>query len=219
MLKLELSKIPFYVINMEKDQEKRLYIKGQLEELGLQYEFVPGVKVNPHPIGIALSHLKILNNEKFKLPFVILEDDCRFFFDRIQKIIELPDATDGFYLGHSSFGVQERPQKGIRWGKHDGVKYEIYNNQYLRIHSMLARHGIMYISERFRTNAINANVKALTYYEGNFPGDLAYAAIQSNHVLLSPHQPWCYQSELFWGNWLATKRSILDIKDGLVKKL
>lgn len=69
------------------------------------------------------------------------------------------------------------------------------------------------ISEKLRTNAIIANEKALLNFDFPYPGDMAYAEIQKDHILLSPHQPWCYQSEKQKGNHPATKKSILESVD------
>ena len=75
---------------------------------------------------------------------------------------------------------------------------------------MLARHAIIYLTETFRQRAVEANLRALCHMPYCYPGDLAYAQLQPDHQVLAPHQPWCYQSEIFGGNWMATKKSILE---------
>jgi hypothetical protein len=209
--KLDIKEVTFYIINLEKDKSKRLFMKEQMEKMGLKYEFITGIQVSPGIIGVALSHLKALRTKEIQLPFAILEDDCAFIPERIQETIEVPFHTDGLYLGHSYYGVREKDQYGLQWGKYGAVKYTIYDDDYLRIYSMLARHAIVFLSERFWKNAIKANVKALTYYLFPHPGDMAYAEMQKDHFLLTPHQPWCYQSSDYGGQEDATKRSILDM--------
>ncbi|MEN0003911.1 MAG: hypothetical protein AAF798_07195 [Bacteroidota bacterium] len=216
-MRLNLQRIPCYIINIAQDTDKRAYVKGQLDELGIAHQFVPAVRTKPGLVGIALSHLKVLKMPELKPPFMILEDDVRFFFDRVQTTFEVPDETDGFYFGHSIYGTDQPPHEGVQWGAHSKILYEYYNDTYLRVHSMLARHGILFLSDKFHQNAIEANIKALTHFNYHIPGDIVYAAMQSDHILLTPEQPWCYQSELFGGNWMATKHSILKIKKGLMK--
>ncbi|MEM7382164.1 MAG: hypothetical protein AAF361_13335, partial [Bacteroidota bacterium] len=190
----------------------KTWMEGQLKELGLQYRFIPAVRTKPGGVGIALSHLKVLKQDHLKPPFAILEDDCKMFFDRWENRLNLPDETDGIYLGQSVFGVGKEDQYGIRWGEQGQAKYEIYDEAYLRIKSMLARHAIIYVSEKFRQSAIRANYRALLHYPFHYPGDMAYAEIQEEHLLLAPNQPWCYQCEIFGGNWLVTKYSLLTSK-------
>ena len=210
MKQIDLRSITFYILNLEKDTDKRKFMEGQLRELGFSYQFVRGVKTDPGVAGIALSHLKALRLAGNNLPFCILEDDCRIIFDRVEEEFALPDLTDGFYLGHSHFGTNERQHKGVKWGKSQSAKYQVYDEKYLRIESMLARHGILFLTEQFRQAAMQANLDALCHFEYNYPADLAYARIQADHLILAPHRPWCYQSEIFNGNWMATKNSLLE---------
>lgn len=199
----------FYVINLKEDVQKRDFISAQMDAMGLHYTFVTGLRER-RPIGIALSHLKILRNPDFKLPFVILEDDAQLFPERLKYSLSVPAETDAVYLGHSTFGVRNKDQYGLSWGKNHSARYAIYDEYFLRIYSMLARHAILYVSEKFRKNACKANEKALLNLEFPYPGDMAYEEIQKDHLILSPHQPWFYQSEKHKGNHPATRKSILD---------
>jgi hypothetical protein len=207
---LDLTKTTFYIINLVEDREKKMYLSGQMTEMGFPHVFVPAVRTSPGSTGITLSHLKVLSNKDIKVPFVVLEDDCRFVFDRIEGKLDLPDDTDGFYLGHSSFGMLEGTPP--YWGevKEGHARYDIHDDRYLRIKSMLSLHALIYISESLRQRAINANWKALLHFDWYSSGDMGYPEIQPEHLLLSPYQPWCYQSEIFGGNWPATKGSLLE---------
>jgi len=213
MLHLDLRNINFYIINLQEDQENRLFMQGQMQEFGFPYTFVQAINTKPGTVGIALSHLKALRMVDATVPFVILEDDCKFFFDRVSPFLEVPSETDGIYLGHSHFGLREKAHEGVRWGESKATKYQIYDDHYLKIEAMLARHAILFLTERFRQAAIAANIRALTNFNYHYPGDLAYAQIQPQHLILSPHQPWCYQSEIFGGNWMATKNSIINLPE------
>ena len=209
-MQLDLGTTHFYIINLARDTDKRSYLAAQMEELGFPYSFVPAVETSPGSTGITLSHLKILSAEDIQVPFVILEDDCRFFFERVQKRIDLPPGTDGFYLGHSAFSYLDG--QAASWGS-VGVgwaRYRVFSEDYLRIDSMLGLHALVYLTERFRRRAVQTNWKALLHFDWYRSGDKGYPEIQQEHLVLSPHYPWCYQSEIFGGNWAPTRPSLLD---------
>ena len=210
MVEFDISDLHFYIINLKEDEQKRRFMEDQMIRFNFKFEFIEGIKITPRPIGIALSHLKVLKQKGLKAPFVVLEDDCEFFEKLVELKIKLPSNCDALYLGHSTFGVREKDQYGLQWGKENAAQYSIYDDNYIRIHSMLSRHAIIYISEKFHQNTIEANLRALTNFAFPYPGDMAYQQIQNDHLILAPKNPWCYQSEKFRGNHPATKVSIME---------
>ena len=211
MRTIVIKDILFYILNLKEDPDKSAFMENQMKALGLKFSFVNAVKASPGFVGVALSHLKALRQSNAKVPFAIIEDDTQFYDERFQEELIIPDNTDGIYLGHSNYGVRETDRFGLQWGQANNAKYEIFNNDFLQIKSMLARHAIIYVSDKFRQNAIKANLKALLYHQFPYPGDMAYAQIQKDHLLLSPHHPWCYQSEKHKGHYHSTRHSILEI--------
>ena len=205
-MKIDLKKVPFYVINLKEDEKRRVFMKEQLDKLGYNYTFIDAIK-SPRPIGIALSHYKTLLMD-IEPPFVILEDDCQFI-DNFNETFDVPDNTDAIYLGHSCFGLKKIDQYNVRWGGPKLVKYSQFNKDFLKIECMLARHAIIYISKNFQNAAIEANKKSLFKHFIPIPGDISYAEMQKDYLVLSPNNPICYQSGKHNGNEWNTIRSVL----------
>lgn len=213
-MQLDLKKIPIMVLNLKDDEEKRTFMTQQLEQLGLTFDFVDAISCKPKSIGCALSHLKALKRKDLELPFLVLEDDCEFIADIFSYEFKLPDATDALYLGHSTFGIKDEPDKyGHRWGLAGNVRYDLYSDQYIRVHNMLARHAIVYLSDRFHQAALEASFSALFDYEFTVPGDIKYAEMQSDYLVLATADPICFQAAKHGGVQAATRRSIRESID------
>ena len=39
-MKIDLKKIPFYVINLKEDEKRRVFMKEQLDKLGYNFTFI-----------------------------------------------------------------------------------------------------------------------------------------------------------------------------------
>lgn len=190
MRRIDLRDLTFYVINCQDDKDKKACIEGQLREKQLQYEFVTGITCKPSVLGSLLSHLKVLKLPHLKVPFAILEDDCQFM-DAFQYGFEVPENTDALYLGISLFGIKTPGE--LSWGVWGNAQYVTYNDDYLRVLNMLGGHAIVYLSERYHQSMIDGSFKALMNPAYPYPGDIAYATLQTSHVVLTPKQPVCYQ--------------------------
>lgn len=209
---VNLKDIHFYILNLAKHPKKKIFMEKQMEKLGYKYTFIEAIEARK-PIGVGLSHLKALTQYNLKVPFAILEDDCKFFdLENPKNIFNLPDNTDSLYLGQSVYGLREIDHLNIRWGGEFKVEYEIYNEHYLKVNCMLARHAIVYLSDKFHKNAIEACRKSLFKHFIPIPGDLSYGEMQKDHLVITPNNPICYQSEHHGGFAKQTKYSILDIK-------
>ena len=75
-MKLNLTDIPVYYINLDDQEEKRKRTETMLKQIG--FKFVERFSAIKHEagriIGCARSHYEILN--RAEVPFIILEDDC-----------------------------------------------------------------------------------------------------------------------------------------------
>lgn len=140
-MKLKLTDIPVYYINLEDQEEKRKKTETMLKQIG--FKFVERFSAIRHEegriIGCARSHYEILN--KAEVPFIILEDDCALN-KQVPKVIELPDNSDCLYLGISHWG---------RYLNHSGPYVHItkINDEIVRVHNMLATHAILYLSKEY----------------------------------------------------------------------
>jgi hypothetical protein len=141
-MKINLTSIPVYYINLDGQDEKRKLTESLLKRLGFKYvERLPAIKHEAgRIIGCARSHYEILSRN-LKPPFIILEDDCTLNKDFIPEI-ELPDNADALYLGISHWG---------RYLNHSGpyVHYDKVSDDIVRVYNMLATHAIMYISREY----------------------------------------------------------------------
>ncbi len=206
MIHIDLREIPIFVLNMEEDPESRASMTAQLDTLGLRHQFVSAIKCDPAAVGVSISHLKTLRQKGLTPPFLVLEDDCKFLPDRFSYCYDLPPETDALYLGHSLFGLSDKKDDaGVRWGLHNHAQYAFYDDRYIRILNMLSRHAIVYISDRYMANAIEANLSALLDNPYNIPGDIMYAEMQPKHLVLSPRETTCYQTGKFE---IATRPSL-----------
>ena len=140
-MKLNLTNIPVYYVNLEGEDVKRENTESMLKDLGFKY--VHRFDAIRHEagriIGCARSHYEILKNEK--PPFIILEDDCALNKEFVSEI-EVPDNADALYLGISHWG---------RYLNHSGpyVHCTKVDDNIVRVHNMLATHAIMYLSDSY----------------------------------------------------------------------
>jgi len=139
---LDITKLPVYYINLDKDIEKRKNIESLLHNLGFKdINRFPGFLSEIKKVGVAESHNKLLNYLKNKeLPCIVLEDDIDVF--DFKKEIEIPADADAYYLGNSVFGLYNGTGKRkISVAKHDQHSHRIYN--------MLAAHAILYLNKDY----------------------------------------------------------------------
>lgn len=140
-MRLNLTNIPIYYINLDEDDEKRKRTETMLKCLGFKY--VNRLSAIKHEqgriIGCARSHYEILKNAK--PPFIIIEDDCSLNKNFVDEI-DIPDNSDALYLGISHWG---------RYLNHSGpyVHYEKINEEIVKVYNMLATHAIMYITQDY----------------------------------------------------------------------
>jgi hypothetical protein len=140
-MKINLTDIPVYYVNLEGEDEKRENTESMLKNLGFKY--IHRFNAIRHEagriIGCARSHYQILKNEK--PPFIILEDDCAPNKEFVSEI-EVPDNADALYLGISHWG---------RYLNHSGpyVHCTKVDENIVRVHNMLATHAIMYLSDSY----------------------------------------------------------------------
>ena len=212
MIRIDLREIPIFILNMEEDHERKAFMTEQLNALGLAHRFISAIKCDPPPVGIALSHLKAITRKGLKPPFLILEDDCKILPHKFAYRYDLPQGTDALYLGHSVFGLRDqKDEHGVRWGQQGKTKYRHHDENYIRLFSMLSRHAIIYISDKYVRNAIAANLSALMDNAFSIPGDIMYAEMQPEHVVLSLREICCYQTGQYGGIEAATNISLLSL--------
>jgi SAM-dependent methyltransferase len=188
--RVDLREVPTFVLNCKDDEKKRLFQQEQLTDLGLQFEFIRTLTVNPGWVGVALGHLKALRLSRARPPFLVLEDDC-VFNHRFEPVIEVPVEAEALYLGSSIFGIEEPGQ--MSWGRADKVIWERHSPGYLRVHNMLARHAVLYLDPEFQATVIESQVEALTNRHLPHMGDIGLARLQAKHLTLLTEKNICRQ--------------------------
>lgn len=178
-MKLKITDIPIYYINLDEDDEKRKRTENMLKCLGFKY--VTRISAIKHErgriIGCARSHYEVL--KEAKPPFIIIEDDCTLNKDFVDEI-EVPDYADAFYLGISHWG---------RYLNHSGpyVHYEKVDNDIVKVYNMLATHAILYLSETYVDIC-----KRISYHCGYVVEDhldIGFAEIQKFYNVYSYDEP------------------------------
>ena len=140
-MKIKLTDIPVYYVNLEGEDEKRKNTESMLKNLGFKY--VHRFNAIRHEagriIGCARSHHSILSTAK--PPFIILEDDCALNKEFVDEI-NLPEDADCLYLGISHWG---------RYMNHSGpfVHTKRISDEFVRVYNMLATHAIAYFSKEY----------------------------------------------------------------------
>lgn len=144
-MKLKLTNIPVYYINLDEETEKRERTESLLKSLG--FESITRIPAIRHEsgriVGCARSHCLTLSQvlAQTNKQAIILEDDCELN-KNFTTIIDVPDDADAVYLGISHWG---------RYLNHSGpyVHTQKANDECVRVFNMLATHAILYLSEDY----------------------------------------------------------------------
>jgi hypothetical protein len=141
-MKIKLTSIPVFYINMKKDVHKKEYLEAQLKKLGFEdIRRINAVEDKKNgKIGLSKSQHKALS--QVPAPFIILEDDAdaRYF----QKEIEVPDDAHAVYLGNSQWGfLQSNSGFYLKYKSVKGMKH------LSKIYNMLSSHAILYLDDEY----------------------------------------------------------------------
>jgi GR25 family glycosyltransferase involved in LPS biosynthesis len=184
---IDLREIPVVWINLDTATENartmterlnRYGFKNTHRKSGLIIPPPPGTEKSiAHYRGCGQSHIDILDNQTYSTPLLILEDDIEFV-DNFNPVLEIPDDSDGVYLGIS----------------HGNVYYQTYqhDSNYLRINGILAAHAILYVTPKYRQTMSDVGKYCLNVL--NRPWDVGTAAIQQHFKIYTPNSPLVYQS-------------------------
>ena len=181
---VNLTEVPVYYINLDKDIEKKEQIEESLGSLGFKsVTRFAGFKEDLKRVGVAKSHQAILKElADSPTPFIIFEDDIQV--GQFVNEIEVPDDADAFYLGNSVFGLYG----GV--GKRK-VSVQRLDRETFRLYNMLAAHAIMYFNNdyiKFLIQAIDFNLSIETNQ------DKARAETMKYWKVYGYHNPMFYQT-------------------------
>jgi hypothetical protein len=137
---VDLRKLRTGVINLAFQGRRRNRAIAALTKLDLDFTFIDGIADKPRHLGCSQSHLKAIETLQVGgLPFLVLEDDAIPTPFYTPEVGILP-GVDLLYLGHSPYG----------WSRSLGGTPEVTglgSDNLLRVHSMLAAHAILYVTQ------------------------------------------------------------------------
>lgn len=185
---IDLREIPVVWINLDSATKNAESMEAKLKEHGFKKTYRKSARVipappgtipsNAHYVGCAQSHIDILADSAYGSPLLILEDDAEFS-QNFQPIIDIPDDSDGIYLGVSS---------GNR-----GYQTKQYNDHYMRIGGILATHAILYVNDKFKMTMAQAAIHCIEDLKQ--PWDIGAASVQFHTRVYTPNKPYFYQSD------------------------
>jgi hypothetical protein len=185
---IDLREIPVVWINLDSATENAKSMQSKLSEHGFKHTFRKSARIipaplgtipsNQHYVGCAQSHIDILDNMEYGTPLLILEDDAEFS-NAYQPILDIPDDSDGVYLGVST---------GNRY-----YQTKRYNEHYLRVAGILATHAILYVNDNYRKEM--SEVAKFCINQIQQPWDVGASTLQQHKRVYSPNKPYFYQSD------------------------
>lgn len=184
---IDLREIPVVWINLDSATKNAETMKARFKKYGFKNTHrKPGLIIPPAPgtpesiahfRGCGQAHIDILDNENYSTPLLVLEDDVEFV-ENFNPVIDIPDDSDGIYLGIS----------------HGNIHYQSYrkDENYIRIAGILGAHAILYVTDVYRKNMSNVGKHCL--YRLDRPWDIGTAGIQHQFNVYTPNLPLVYQS-------------------------
>lgn len=187
-MKIDLREIPVVWINLDSATKNAEDMQNRLNKHNFKHTYRKSARVitappgtipsNAHYVGCAQSHIDVLSDKKYPTPLLILEDDAEFS-DAFNPILEIPDDSDGIYLGIST--------------ANRGYQTKRYNSDYLRICGILATHAILYVTEQYKTEMAQAAMHCI--HNLKQPWDVGAASMQFYKKVYTPNIPYFYQSD------------------------
>ena len=187
-MKINLTEIPAYYINLPQHTEKNEKISGMLKDLGFKaIKRLDGTIYPENPIaGCSRAHYNALSH--LQAPFILFEDDAFLNEpEEFRSIVEIPEDADALYLGVSTWG---------RMNGHNGqfIQYDLLADYpgILRVYNMLATHSILYLTQEYVSM-----IKRVAYHTGyvieNY-NDVGFAEVQRYFNVYSVDRPIFSQS-------------------------
>jgi hypothetical protein len=185
---IDLREIPVVWINLDSATKNAEMMEERLSKHGFKHTFRKSARVipapegtihsNAHYVGCAQSHIDILDDSSYGTPLLILEDDAEFS-PAFEPIIDIPDDSDGIYLGVSTGNRNYQTKR--------------FNEKYLKIGGILATHAILYVKNEFRE--LMSAVAKHCINDLKQPWDIGASSIQFQTKVYTPNKPFFYQSD------------------------
>ena len=182
---IDLTKTQTVLINLDSQKERLHRSTKLLISLNISFDRFKAIKRPKGVLGCGLSHLNILS--RVTSPTLILEDDIEKT-DYIKTNFHVPEAADAVYLGISNHGYVRKQPIGFR-----GVVLATQVTPvWKRVFNMCSTHAILYLSEKYIDAA---RERIATCIEKGVAFDVGLAALHRHFNILTPNDPWFYQTE------------------------
>ena len=136
-------------------------------------------------VGCGLSHLCLMRN--IKPGTLILEDDIGAT-ENAKTELSFPENTDAIYFGVSNHGyIRNQP-----YGYAGVVLASQETPELKRVLNMCSTHAILYLSTRY-IKAVGEKIEECL--KDGTPFDLGIASLHKDFNILTPNDPWFYQTE------------------------
>lgn len=150
---IPLQSVTCKVISMANARRRRRFTKRMFNHIGTPFDFVDGIEDTRKVRACILAHQKAHEVMDGALPYAIFEDDLEFVWE--EPILRSPPAdADIIYLGTNTTGCFPRDPKFHALFGHRSVGNfalaEGYDDQYLRLYSMVSAHAVLFLTERGR---------------------------------------------------------------------
>lgn len=167
-----------------KDRQPRM--QKMFDSMGIEAVKINGPITEPYTIGVAKGYIEALN--KFKPPFLILEDDATLI-DAKKNIlpVKIPESCDAMYIGTSLYG---RINKNTLI---NGVISGLYDEETLKVFNMLGLHAIIYLNKSYINRCIEMLEKFIENPIGGCDDPIADNMYKSNIYCLK--NPIFYQQD------------------------
>lgn len=189
MMKIKLTSIPAYYINLHSHRKKNKNIKRLLTGLGFHtIKRTPGFVSETSVLGCGLAHQNALVSlGRQEDPFLLFEDDVAV--THFDHIIDVPDDADAIYLGVSKMGIIDGADcENILVSRVEG-----FDNVF-RIYNMLAAHAILYLNMDY---VRSASKYIQGYIDVGQPHDIGLAEHMKDWKVYAIDKPVFIQSEKF----------------------
>jgi hypothetical protein len=185
-MKIKLSELPAFYINMEKDVARRHNFLRWNKALNFKnVKRIPGVFGNPYHTGLSRAFQNAVQaGTDSGFPFIIFEDDATPT-QKFKNEIEVPDNADAVYLGVSPWGFSRNQDPKDKAAFNGSVFEKVAGfPEVFRVHSTLSGHAILHIGKDYALDSIKSYKRASElghfndvqiYFDGMFDKYNVYA--------------------------------------------
>ncbi len=188
MNKIDLREVTTRVITTGTYTLRASHMSRMLGKLGIPFRFETGVgpvgelEKLPMPRDLVAKHLKVVHENRERLPLLVLEDDCGFT-KAYTPVLTVPRDADLLFLGYSCWGlIPELSPRGLLYT----TLARPWRGDFSRVYNMLCTHALLYLTPRSIEIGIAARLNAFFKNENN---DGHLARLQREMITLAPSQP------------------------------